>query len=245
MRIISKITDYYDGVVMFSETPVWVRKEHTYTIGKENPYELPRDTIDRLTDAFHSIPSVSMISHHSHLFPYAMVSFCGKLYVVYYMDTFIGRPQDIVSANCPSVFVERWNENTKNEREHITIESDKPYRWYRSRFNDKAFKAWMDLYQNLPVLGDVHRAFKSPVFMVIQKYRDLKITINPILKNVGFQVVIDPWTAFQELERYVGNDLVDTPLDDFSMDDELKRDSKGMDEWSFKQRGPKARKTKT
>ncbi|MCK5018685.1 MAG: hypothetical protein KAS32_16610, partial [Candidatus Peribacteraceae bacterium] len=81
-------------------------------------------------------------------------------------------------------------------------------------------------------------------FMITRPHMDVVLTINPLLLSIGAQTVLNPWNTYMELDRYIGNDMVDSPLDSFEMSDELKRDSKGMDKWSFKQRGPKARKQK-
>jgi hypothetical protein len=245
MRIIDKRKDYYDGVVLHSPDPVWVRKESSFSLGEENPFRIPKDTIERLLDSFREIPTPSIRTSSGIDFTRAMVSFCGRIYVVWYKNTYLNRPQDIVSANKPSSFVKKWNDNTEDKKDHIKLDDQiNSLRWFRQFFNDKMFDKWKLEYENMSNINDLHRTFKSPVFMITQENRRIILTINPLLVNVGFQVVMEPWTMVQELERYVGNDLVDTPLDDFKMSDELKRDSKGMDDWSFKQRGPKARKQK-
>jgi len=244
MRIIDKRKDFYDGAVLYSPDPVWVRNELSFSLGEENPYELYKDTIERLLDSWRTIPYPSLRYSMHNLCTHAMVSFCGNLYVVYYRKTHLRRPQDIISASNPTTFVKKWNDYEKHKIDYIKTDDDKSIRWHRQYFNDKSLSRWENENSNLPILGDIHRTFKSPIWMITQKSRKILLTINPLLSNVGFQVVMNSWTMVQELERYVGNDLVDTPLDNFKMDDVLKRDSKGMDEWSFKQRGPKARKVK-
>jgi len=256
MRIIDKRKDYFDNVVPFSPDPVWVRKESSFVIERNDvyrsekkkvniPYKLDKSDINRISEMFNSIPnpySESTKPTNSHI---TLVGFCGKFYVVYYKDTYLGRPQDILSAAKPSIFINKWNNNLGATDSKITEKSRRRYSYFgNTPFTDKSLKEWYFTYGEDKMLNPLFRLFNSPVFFITSSCAKKTITINPLLLSVGFQCVIDPWTAYMEIERYLGNELVINPLDDFKMTDEMKRDSKGMDDWSFKQKGPKARKRK-
>lgn len=238
MRIIGKTQDYYDGAGQFSSEPVWVRKEQKTTTKKLGEYGIDNQTIHKLETMCGRVP------RPDDDLPFVIVVFCGKPHIVWYKSQYLGRPQDIISAASPSSMVEKWNKVRKSTDKEMFLDKGGPSIWLRYRFNDRAMRLWYDEYGNID-FSDVHRAIKSPIFLIDQRYRaDDEIIVNPTLKEYGFQCVIPPWEAYTELERFISNDMVDCPLDDFTMSDELKRDSKGMDEWSFKQRGPKARKSK-
>lgn len=249
MRIIDKRKDFYDGTVLYSPDPVWIRKEDSFVLGDDNPYGLDKTTIETINDVIRGVPTPSTLSVGRSSFigldrSFGVVVFCGKAYIVYYKDPYLGRPKDIISADRPTRWMVKWNETRKDKSDHIHLDDGESLRYFRQHFNDKMWENWKQNHQDRPLWGDLHRVFKSPLWMVLPEGRHYTIIINPILNKVGFQCVLDPWTITQSLERYVGNDMVDTPLDGFEMSDELKRDSKGMDEWSFKQRGPKPRKQK-
>ena len=67
-------------------------------------------------------------------------------------------------------------------------------------------------------------------------YRNLDVEFNPILKDYGIQKIIDPFTIYQEIKFFLSNDLVEDPMKDFQITDDLKRDSKGFDKWSFRRK---------
>ena len=68
--------------------------------------------------------------------------------------------------------------------------------------------------------------------------------INPRFADYKLQSVFDPWTAYQEIDMYLNNQLAVNMEPTLERSQELIRDSKGFDDWSFKQKGPKARKRK-
>jgi len=256
MRIIDKRKDYFDNVVPFSPDPVWVRKESTFVVERDdiyrskkkkvdNPYNLDKSVIERISKMSGDIPNPYTNSTRPTNSNITLVGFCGKFYVVYHKDIYLGRPQDIISAPKPSIYINKWNNSLSGTETKMVEKSKNQYSYFgNTPFTDKALDAWYFTYGDDKMLNPLFRVFNSPVFFITSDFAKKTITINPLLLSVGFQCVIDPWTAYMEIERYLGNELVLNPLDDFKMTDEMKRDSKGMDNWSFKQKGPKARKRK-
>jgi hypothetical protein len=85
-----------------------------------------------------------------------------------------------------------------------------------------------------------HR-FKVPIFIInwefiIGKGRCFRVILNPSLKDHQLAPLFPPWQTYQDIERFIGNDLVEDRLENFKMSDALKRDSKGFDKHSFKRR---------
>jgi hypothetical protein len=77
---------------------------------------------------------------------------------------------------------------------------------------------------------------------------DLLIT-NPRLSEIGFQRILDPYTAYQELSMWTDNLAVhEGNREPKGMTDKLKAESKGFDKWSFRKHKdenlPKRRRSK-
>lgn len=67
-----------------------------------------------------------------------------------------------------------------------------------------------------------------------ERRRFVQVTCSPVLKDIEFYRVVDCYTAFQEIEMFIGGVLgtCNDPAPRFS--DKVMRDSKGFDKWSFK-----------
>jgi hypothetical protein len=65
------------------------------------------------------------------------------------------------------------------------------------------------------------------------------ITLNPQLSQFGFVKFKDPYQAYQDLSMYVGGVLCSHKDKTVVMDDNVMRDKKGFDKWSFRKQGAK------
>ena len=79
--------------------------------------------------------------------------------------------------------------------------------------------------------------YKTPTFII--KYKndsvpDMQLIINPCLKDYEFYRVFDPYTCYQEISMYVGNNLVEDPNKAWPIGDKLKVQSHGFDKYSFR-----------
>jgi len=87
---------------------------------------------------------------------------------------------------------------------------------------------------------EILRKYHTPVI----HFRDRKtvktnlIEINPRLNKLNFQSVVDPYTAFQEIEMFVGSQLAVQRDPEVHVSDEIKAESHGFNKWSFR-RPPK------
>ena len=72
-----------------------------------------------------------------------------------------------------------------------------------------------------------------PISDMIQCGLDYKL--QNIEEDIRFVTQLDPYTAMQELEMFIGNVLTNntTPTMPVGTDDQI-RDSKGFDKWSFR-----------
>ena len=79
--------------------------------------------------------------------------------------------------------------------------------------------------------------YQTPIFHIGKPYIDQGtiLTLNPCLKDYAFYKVMDTTQAFQEIEMFLGNALVsDTKVIVPVGDDNVIRDSKGFDKWTFR-----------
>ena len=99
------------------------------------------------------------------------------------------------------------------------------------------WEKWLKDYAEKMVLPDkVFREANSPI--VVNNYHAGKLIINPCLKDYDFAQMVDPYTAFQEIDMFLGNNMVDQVDPRVNRTNEEIRDSKGMDKWSFRTPSP-------
>lgn len=89
----------------------------------------------------------------------------------------------------------------------------------------------------------------APIFKVEyfapNSFRDkdlLRCTLNPCLRRESFQKIKPPAQAFQEIAMYLGNQLARQADPVASIPDEILRDEKGFDKWSFRRHKDEKRK---
>jgi len=81
-------------------------------------------------------------------------------------------------------------------------------------------------------LLDLFDQFKTAIFVV--RLESLKIIINERLSQYGFQKVLPPMQAFQELEMYVGACLTKPTIEEPPIPDKIKVEIHGFDKYSFR-----------
>lgn len=95
--------------------------------------------------------------------------------------------------------------------------------------------------QSLDTYGDsLYRRLGCPIFSLSEfssTNRAAVLTRNPRLSTWGFARVVDPYRAWQALERMVGSTLATQVDPPDPIDDGLRRDAHGFDDRSFK-KGP-------
>jgi hypothetical protein len=84
---------------------------------------------------------------------------------------------------------------------------------------------------------ELHRLLNCPVFMLRPFWKDIEVTLNPNLrKETDFAKIMPPPIIFQEIEMYLGNQMVVTmDPNDITMSDVDKVTAHGFDaKWSFR-----------
>lgn len=214
MLIISKFHDYYDSAmgmgidktVVYNRTVKDDREERRY-----HRYQL------------HSKKK----SWHVNIF---IVGFCGELYPC------IKLTEDLIHNPKSFFFYELNKLETFIVEEEISIDVKRRWRGIVSiphaRMNNTyARQDWFDLKTHTDKkLDSKFEQEKCPVFMWTKR----GMVWNPNLKDIGFQKVIDPYTAFQEVYMYISGVLGTNENEMVTISDEDKLHKKGFFEWSFK-----------
>jgi len=232
MYIISKNKDYYDGVVgttgvdktiVYEREPVieedphkfiepftarksWSRRDRTPFNTFQSSYPIKRSSIYEASSGF-------------------IVGFCGKLYIgwKFYrevtnehyntdMETFITYDLEFIKKE---VVNRSWEGNLINDIDYIL------------GYNPM----------------EIFRKLKTPIFIYdsdydrkfIKRYRrnDVLIT-NPTLKDYEFYKVMDSYTAFQEIQMFIGGVLGIGEKEIVEVEDKYKIAQHGFDNNSFR-----------
>lgn len=238
MKLISKFHDYYDSVA-YSDEPIFIRKMEI--VGHAN---VSGDLVDKsliLMDDFHTMSYFRNegIGTIIERIVSDILCFCGKMYPIMKIgDQYICDPyklQKYCDEKGYKISKYFWPINKRNKSDAIEqIITD----IVKTNNGD-------NLAYNLNVV------LNSPI-VTISKCKNLKYPtdrrqyiqyeINSKLELLNFQTIKTPWQTYQEIEIFLGTILVENQDKPAIMNDELKRDSKGFNEWSFKQVGPKKRK---
>jgi len=207
MRIISKFKDYYDGGVSYGidADRIYMREHVTRTI----------DTIRLPSSGFFNYP----------LNDFNLVGFCGEVYPYRDFDQrkFPKDPKQNLMYGMRGCYFQ--------------------YEYYPSNnvipIKDKRKRAYMkeNYYTlvNSRKIKNLFLEYRTPVFHLKQKNRDLILDINPSLKDLAFYKVVDVYQAFQRISMFLGNELATEHSPEVPVgSDNVIRDSKGFDNKSFR-----------
>lgn len=221
MRIHGKFTDYYDYATgYYSNDNHWNRYTEKYKIkDKIFSHSYSNETNKLLYSIWNNCPdTIKGIT--------AILGFCGKVYII------------------------NSHEYNLKYKSYINNLSKKDFNFW----NYPKYIEWIQKYNNKD-LTNIFLEIKSPIFIIKRPYCYCHIVesrsaygydflVNPCLLDFGIQSCFGPVEAYQEIDMFIGNVLTNTTTKDINRSDDLIRDSKGFDKYSFKQRCPKKRKQK-
>ena len=226
MRVISKFRDYYDTVQMFGHDEHVIYTRHIEEV--KAPLALV-ELIDKMpyyhNGGFRASPLI--------------VGFCGTLYPA--MHIYAGFPEfnrttDVYAYSLPSLLKILRKLPDKGHRYKNFVREIYKNHWFygRTKFN-------LSEMTRSKVLEPIEKLelffkYKTPIFSVektgIRSYS--KVKLNPCLKDLDFQRVIDPYQAFQEIDMFlsgvlgIGNPSIST------IEDKYMKEQKGFGKYSFK-----------
>lgn len=218
MRIVSPFTDYYDSAAGYDDerTPVYVRESRVTVLrgflGRGwwmGPSQWAAEDDDAAEFAMRHLDSTLVAALEVHAVRDAellAVGFCGLV-----------------------VHLWRWNDKVWRDPLALTRAAGADPR----HVIEGGQATWPPSQAEREANLAVFRALDVPAFLISSGQR-FRLTRNPRLSAIGFQRVVDPYSARQAVETYLGNELakqVDPPQ---LISDEDLRDMKGFDDRSFK-----------
>lgn len=270
MKIYSKYTDYYDNIGFnTSEDRVWERKREYVKLNIRNKFVqsytktiLTQETDKFLSTMYDEKPRITIVKNNTRYTSYEdsrdytiVIGFCGKLYLgmVHHRKTKSSYyPNDHYATYIDfDTYVSEY-EKSGNDGKLVI---DKEDSWFvHNMFNKKSVNDWNNKYHSFKGLENIFIELNTPIFILKPENSSVgldnvasvgsHLIINPCLKEYKLQSIFDPYTAHQEVDMFLNNVLLNIENNDIKRTDDLIRDSKGMDKFSFKQCGPKERKRK-
>lgn len=173
-----------------------------------------------------------------HKYNFDIIGFCGKLYPFdNIMSIIYNNPKKYTNYDPFLQFKEYKDRNNDTQYKLIPTAKHSYTNWwdkYHLRTNKQGHweKAKLDK-EYLQIFIE----YQVPIFWIGRpnSLEGTKLVLNPCLKNLAFFKVMDTTQAFQEIEMYLSNVLVhDTQVIVPVGDDNVIRDSKGFDKWTFR-----------
>lgn len=225
MKIFSKFKDYYDHVQglgvgddvnYMRQTVTYCRKAYGY--GKQPWFKLENNDYIPV-EMEHPIGISGTM--------FSKIYFCGKIYYTIEVQGEL-KSEFIYSPNR----YKQWNDGL-----------DKSHRYKLSPYNLKKEMEFLSL-NGQKDGDDFNKKFNSPVILVKEDYRypphsgDILYNIvNPRLYEIEFQKVVDPYTAFMEIDMFISGVLGKSGGEMVTISDKIKVDKHGFDpQYGFRKR---------
>ena len=260
MRIISDFKDYYDSAQSFGSDPnlTYVRKQESFEFeSRFSPYEDRKNRMPRQLDRTLSLP-LELIKRFPHVIverigrleaneleipiTVKLIGFCGTLYPAIEIDgtTFYSTRQ-AVDGLADSYLIRHGTDQkavgtalgrkVNPRRGRYWCPEPLTHGTWGAAVADVLNKRFEDIFVELAIPAFKVEYIALNKCMSIDKIR---CTLNPFLKADEFQKVRGPADAFQEISMYLGNQLARQPDPISRISDEVLRDEKGFDKWSFR-----------
>jgi len=241
VRIISDFHDYYDSILSYGQDKklVYLRKTKIeklkYTDLSETiwSWRLKFSAVDHSAYEFNNvIPEPD----------FGLIGFCGKWYgCLLYTLPESKNVIPIYSTDDMITFLHKQ----KVDKERIAA-----FREGRRKVSSVKYMSWRFTYNKLSsfftaldgIESDIEYFFKykAPIlFFTFKDYTTYTLTINPNLKKLNFQKIVDPFTAFQELSMFISGRLGVEGPETITISNESMITKKGFDKWSFRKKSNK------
>jgi len=243
MRVISKFKDYYDSAIGYGgidNTTVYVRA-------------LEESTVEKFNHKFHNKHNTRRtFTYRNGDYTWGMVSgslfFCGKEYPYYRFD--LGTDNSVDKNGYPTNNYGKSIVKTffggVHDEEMFELFTNKDYIKSSGRINtpEDYFKETITTHKNFHKENyeDVHLEYKSPIIDVRKSTRrdEICVTVNPILSDLGFARIINPFEAFQEINMYMNGPLCSRQeVEPEPLSEKYSVLRHGMDKWSFRRKSSK------
>lgn len=236
MRIVSRFTDYYDGLRSLDreDTPLYVRETTTTDL-----QALTVQARGALFDRLGALWRDDVVPPFPDAIPDAervVVGFCGRAYGGILAFGEVCWDLDEVLALVDVRVTDRGERDIM--RQQLTSTSTSRWRPGLNRATWERHVAGRR--QDIGPAPFI--ALRAPIVVVT----DRSLMLNPCLRDQGFARQVDPYAAWQELSLFLGNTLLlDAPPPPRPVDDALKAHAHGFDGQSFRntKKRPKANRS--
>ena len=249
MRIYSKFKDYYDPALKEFEaepTPVYDRTTQllpkvslgiTGIHSNRNYYHPERRMLPISNDGWGDTDG----SRKYHMIDLTnlglcIIGFCGKLYAVYSDYT--------IPVNGKGYYGHKGHQSSylsMYRKLEPALFTEKPFLNYNHYGQVPPHESvhGFDQLESAPALKALFVKHMTPAFIYRcfppTESKEKALIINPHLGDIGFQKVMNPWQAMQEIHMFLGNELVQDKQPIMPVgSDKIIAESKGFDKWSFR-----------
>ncbi len=237
MKIVSDFHDYYDVVQASGQDQslVYLRTRKEVELNRGNyPFPLFEGTA-RYEFRPRGVPLVQFV-----------VGFCGKVYPILHLSCQRRSDPKPITEFCYTLSdVDNFVESNF-KRVQVETYRSKPRRWrfagnqWPSNQRRERFQEFFDAFAaNRSTFARIFLENTCPIFVASswwsdgKRNREYKIVYNECLKELDFFKVIDTYTAFQELQMFMGGMArPNKPIPQIPDKDMVS--IKGFDEWSFR-----------
>jgi hypothetical protein len=247
MYIISKFKDYYDGVVGsmgIDKTLVYERHEKVITSRFPRPFErasgyftTPKNDLEEAVYGLHNkyLRESNLVEYPEYRYTNSnwgihsfIIGFCGGVYVGWNIQKLNSTP---------------YVNELMVSYDHPTIE-----KLTQPTYTKESVPSLVKKVESADLMH-IHREYNTPIFVyeangLYRKYgtHNPVLVINPTLKNYDFFRIIDSFTAFQEIQMFVGGVLGRGENETIEISDKNKIEQHGFDyKWSFRKEPTKKR----
>jgi hypothetical protein len=236
MRLISRFSDYYDGVraIDRDDEPLYVRDTERHELAGLS-VAARRSLLERV-GALWSTYTMPPIPEDVDDAGRVVVGFCGRAYAGFRVGVHMAWDVDGVIALLRQIpDAAAWDRGLDVDRAIDRLESTRASSWYQG-LNRATWRRFTEMAR--PDVGAApFVAFRAPIVVVT----DEEVVVNARLSDWGFASQVDPYNAWQELSVFLGNALANLDRrEPRPIDDTLKAHAHGFDGQSFK--NPKGRK---
>jgi hypothetical protein len=222
MKIVSKFKDYYDTVShqYLDKEVLYLRESVTHKL-KDKPVIVGRE---------HKYDKNS-VSYH---FYFEYIGFCGQVYPVLQVKWYEKNAikESTIGLYTPEEVYGFF------EYKGLTLDQNKYYWRYHHMnvLNERGIEEFFNERERRERLIPFFDKYQTPVFAYRRQdgNGDAEVEVNPQLKPYLFSRVKDPFTAHQDLYRYITSVMVkpDRPMVQLTDKDRIAKH--GFDKWSFR-----------
>ena len=239
MLLIKKFHDYYDTALGYGVDKSIVYKRKT---------EKRKIDLNQYFKSIHSTYTANSIYWGS----FGVISFCGKLYPFRHCEI---KTSDYMIENIQHYIFDPNYITSITKKRFEKHNFDRSWNYYTKTYKDKRDKIFYSTRDKFSLIQEevntlkIHHELKCPVLQFgygtedkkYGEYTESNVVLNPCLKDFGFQRVIDPYTAFQEISMFISGVLGGIEKDTINISDTDMRDAKGFNDMSFKKYPTKKR----